>query len=81
MSNDKDWPNSGIMFRDDRKRNDRDRDYKGSADITCPDCGSRFQMWISGWIKQGRRGKFLSLSFLAKNQDRRESEVVEDESF
>jgi hypothetical protein len=63
MSGDKDYPNSGIMFRDDRKRIDRDRDYKGSADITCPDCGNRFQMWLSGWIKNGRRGKFLSLAF------------------
>ena len=66
MSNDKDWPNSGIMFRDDRKRNDRDRDYKGSADIACPDCGSRFQMLLSGRIKNGRLRKFLSLAFKPK---------------
>jgi hypothetical protein len=76
-----DYPNSGILFKADRKRSDRDRDYKGSADITYPDCGSRFHMWLSGWIKQGRRGKFLSLSFLAKDSGRRESEIVEDENF
>jgi hypothetical protein len=54
------------MFRDDRKRNDRDRDDKGSADITCPDCGSQFQMWLSGWVKTGSRGKFLSLAIKPK---------------
>jgi hypothetical protein len=33
MSNDRDYPNSGIMFRDDRKQSERDCDYRGTADI------------------------------------------------
>jgi len=72
---DRDYPNSGILFRDDRKRGDKDRDYKGTADITCPDCGSRFAAWLSAWIKDGRRGKFLSLSFKVKDEAARSADA------
>jgi hypothetical protein len=68
MSNERDYPNSGILFRDDKKQSDRDRDYKGTGDIDCPHCGGRLQFWISGWIKQGRKGKFISFSFKAKEE-------------
>ena len=27
-------PNSRILFRDERKRSDKDRDYRGTADVT-----------------------------------------------
>jgi hypothetical protein len=66
---DRDYPNSGIMFRDDKKRqgNDRDRDYKGTADIDCPHCGARSAWWLSAWIKSGRKGKFVSLAFKTKD--------------
>jgi hypothetical protein len=67
MSNDRDYPNSGIMFRDNRKQSDRDRDYRGEADIDCPDCGARSTWWLSAWIKLGRNGKFLSLAFKKKD--------------
>jgi hypothetical protein len=59
---DKDFPNSGILFRNDRKREGgHDPDYKGTCDIQCQ-CGRRFTRKIGGWIKQGRNGKFLTLS-------------------
>jgi hypothetical protein len=65
----RDYPNSGILFKNDSKREPRDRDYKGTADVTCAHCGSRFQLWLSAWIKEGRKGKFLGLSFKAKEPD------------
>ena len=66
MSNERDYPNSGILFRADNKQSSRDRDYRGQADITCPHCGNRFAFWLSGWIKNGRLGKFLSLAIKPK---------------
>ena len=55
-----DHPNSGILFRDDSKKDQRDRDYRGDCTV-----GGR-EYWISAWIKEGRKGKFLSLSFKPK---------------
>ena len=52
--------NSGILFRNDDKTKDSDRDYKGDATV------SGVKYWLSGWIKQGKRGKFLTLSFTPK---------------
>jgi hypothetical protein len=63
----KDYPNSGLLYRDQNKKEARDRDFRGSADITCPHCGNRFEAWLSGWIKGGIRGKFLSLRFKPQN--------------
>jgi hypothetical protein len=64
-----DFPNSGIMFKNDRQRSDsKDPDRTGSADLTCPHCQKRFQTFVSGWLKTGRSGaKFLSLSFRPKD--------------
>jgi hypothetical protein len=59
---DRDFPNSGILFRNDRKRNgSNDPDYRGTCDIQCG-CGQRFTRKLAGWVKQGRNGKFLTLS-------------------
>lgn len=79
MSTNRDFPNSGILFRNDRKDGDRDRDYKGSGDVTCPHCECRFPIWLSAWIKEGRNGKFMSLSF--KPKDDQLSQPRDDTSF
>src|SRR5262249_36748695 len=64
-----DFPNSGIVFTNDRKRDgSRDADRTGSGDLECPHCRRRFQFFINGWLKVGKSGsKFLSLSFKPKN--------------
>ena len=54
--------NSGILFRNDKKTRDTDRDYKGSATI------AGVEYWISGWVKQGQKGKFLTFSFKPKDE-------------
>jgi hypothetical protein len=58
----KKYDNSGILFRcDGEKDNERSRDYRGELII-----GGR-EYWLSGWIKEGRKGKFLGLAVKPKD--------------
>lgn len=54
----------GIISVNDRKEKDTHPDYKGTCEI------NKQEYWISGWIKERKdgSGKFLSLSFEAKDQ-------------
>lgn len=62
--------NSGILFKNDRKDKPSHPDYTGNATVDGVD------YWLSAWIKDGRKGKFMSLAFKPKEQrremDRRE---------
>jgi hypothetical protein len=59
---DKQYDNSGILFRNSDKNGERDRDYKGEATI------GGVGYWVSGWIKEAKNGsKFLTFSFKAKD--------------
>lgn len=59
----KKYPNSGALFKNDRKTKDTHPDFTGSGDIHGIDT------WISGWTKEGKNGgkKFISLTFKAKD--------------
>lgn len=48
---------NGILFRNDKKERDEQPDYRGS--ITLP---NGKEHWFSGWLKEGQRGKYLSVS-------------------
>lgn len=49
----------GNLFRNDRKEEDKHPDYKGQAMID----GTLYD--IAAWLKEGKKGKFLSLSIKA----------------
>lgn len=61
---------SGVLFKNDRKKNEKAPDYTGNVEIT-PEFwaminekmrGGSVKLDLAGWIKQGQRGSFVSLS-------------------
>jgi len=53
--------NSGTIFVNDRKDSDKHPDRTGTAMID----GKMY--WVSGWLKNGSKGPFLSLAFKPKD--------------
>ena len=47
--------NSGILFKNDKKGNEKAPDYKGKVNVNGKD------LEIAGWIREGKSGQFLSL--------------------
>lgn len=50
-------PGSGSLFRNDKNGNERAPDYKGDLCLLDGEV-----VKIAGWLKDGQRGKFLSIS-------------------
>lgn len=53
---------SGVLFKNDKGDNEKRPDYKGSAEI------EGIHYWVSAWIRDGAKGKFMSMKYEAKEQ-------------
>ena len=54
--------NSGSLFKNDKGGNESRPDYRGSAMV------DGVEYWVSAWIKDGKSGKFMSLSYQVKEE-------------
>lgn len=57
---DKKYDNSGALFKNDRRQNDKQPEYSGNLTI------NGVEYWLSAWVKEGKSGKFFSLSVKPK---------------
>jgi len=60
--------NSGVLFRNDKKDNDRAPEYKGNITVNGQD------YWLSAWIKEGKSGKFMGWALSPKEPMAKPSE-------
>jgi hypothetical protein len=58
--------NSGALFKNDKKGVENRPDYTGKLDVE----GTEY--WVSAWVKDGKSGKFMSLSIKPKEQNSRD---------
>jgi hypothetical protein len=56
-----DRTNTGVLFTNDRKQNDKQPDYTGNINID----GKEF--WLSAWNKQGSKEAFFSIAVKPKD--------------
>ena len=53
--------NSGVLFANDKKDNDKAPNYKGNMMVD----GQEY--WLSAWVKEGKNGKFMGLAVSPKD--------------
>jgi hypothetical protein len=69
--------NTGSLFRNDKKTADTHPEYAGTIKV------AGVEYWLNGWLKEGARGKFFSLSVKPKQVTRtpgRDSEFLATET-
>lgn len=66
--------NSGALFKNDKRTNDRQPEYKGSLNVE----GTEY--WVSAWVKTSKAGqKFFSLALTPKDAQPAAATIRDDE--
>ena len=57
--------NSGSLFKNQYKKEDKHPDNQGSCKIVCPECGHSQEWKISAWINELKdgAGRYFSMAF------------------
>lgn len=71
MSKQFDNTNRGALFKNNEKKSENSPEYTGLINIE----GREF--YLSGWVKEGKNGKFFSLSVKTKEQKPAEKPQVQ----
>jgi hypothetical protein len=69
-------PGDFALFKNDRKENERQPDYRGDG----VDCDGN-EVWISAWLKDGNKGKFMSCRMERKQPKPAGRPPVADDDF
>lgn len=67
--------NRGVLFKNDRKTQDNHPDYQGTINVT----GQEYR--LAAWIRQGKKGKFMSLSVTTPDEKYKAKETPADPDF
>ena len=59
----------GVLYENTRARTANAPHYTGSIEPVCPNCGTCSPFWLSGWWKETRVGRILSLAMNPKDKD------------
>jgi hypothetical protein len=59
--------NSGVLFKNDKKGNEKAPDYTGMGMV------DGFEYKFAAWIKEGKKGKFMSVNFQRKDEEKPKS--------
>lgn len=74
-------PNTGTIGRNSRKTKETHPDSSGSINAVCQNCGHSNDYWLSGWTKEGERGKFSHLALKDKQPIVQSTPVNNDVDF
>lgn len=64
--------NSGALFKNQKKETDKHPDYQGMINADGVD------YWLSAWIKEGKSGRYMSLSIKPKESKPRKQAPKND---